>query len=263
MNTYQNLCRIPLSEIIIEDYQRGLNKARVERIAASFDANKAGVLVVSRRDDHLYAVIDGQHRLCAMRKIGLPAANCIVMQNLTYEQEADFFRKQTLDTQSLRALDFYRAGIAAGDEHYLSIQAVLDRNDYVAGDRLQPRVISAIGALSRIMEIFGAEVLDITLKYITAAWRGDPTALRREMLAGLAEFAARYGNRVTPDMFARKFGSWLPSDVFYEYRRRSDGRITPQSAFKPMFRRLFCLILLERYNKGFNGMSRNRLKLED
>ena len=263
MNYQQTIERIALSEIIIDDYQRDLNNARVERIAGNFDPNKVGVLVVSRRGPACYAVIDGQHRLCAMRKLGISSANCIIIEDMTYEQEADFFRKQAVNTSPLEAHALYNAGIAAGDEHYLGIRAVLDKNGYKTGSCSEPRTITAVNALSRIMWIFGAGTLDLALQYITAAWRGDPTALRREMIAGIAEFAMRFGKQITPEMFVRRFGNWLPSDIFYEYRRRSEGRINAQSAFNPHLRHLFCVILCERFNKGIGSKSKMRLRVED
>lgn len=55
MNYQQTIERIALSEIIIDDYQRDLNNARVERIAGNFDPNKVGVLVVSRRGPACYS----------------------------------------------------------------------------------------------------------------------------------------------------------------------------------------------------------------
>jgi hypothetical protein len=263
MNYQQTICRIDLTDIIIDNYQRNLNNARVQRIAANFDPNKVGVLVVSRRGTNSYAVIDGQHRLCAMRKMGIPSANCIIIEDLTYEQEADFFRKQAVNSQPLSSLALYNAGIAAGDEHYLGIQAALAKNKYKTGNISESRTITAVNALSRVMWIFGADVLDLTLQYISAAWRGDPTALRREMLAGIAEFAKRFGSQVTPEMFARRFGNWLPADIFYEFRRRAEGRLNAQNAFNPYFRRLLCVILSERFNKGIGGTSKMRLRVED
>ncbi|MHB1155021.1 MAG: DUF6551 family protein [Eubacteriales bacterium] len=263
MHINQNIKRICLSDITIYDYQRDLNNSRTQRIADNFDANKVGVLTLSRRSDGTYAVMDGQHRLCAMRKLGITEVNCVVINDLTYEQEAKFFREQAKNTQIPNALADYRAGLAEANIHYLNIQSILDKNGYKVGSKTEPKIVTAVNTLSRIMSVFGSDALDLSLQYITTAWHGDPTALRREMLVGMAEFALRYGNVVTPDLFNRRLGNWLPSDIFYEYRRRSDGHINKQSAFKPMFRRLFCIILCERYNKGLGNNSKIRLIPED
>lgn len=263
MQLKQRIECIALADITIDDYQRELNNPRTQRIAENFDVNKVGVLTLSRHGDGTYSIMDGQHRLCAMRKLGITHANCVVVDNMTYEQEAKFFREQAKNTQIPNALADYRAGLAEKNAHYLHIQCILDRNGYKVGNKIEPNTITAVNALTRIMTVFGPEALDLSLQYITVAWRGDPTALRREMLVGMTEFALRFGSIVTPEMFSRRLRNWLPSDLFYEYRLRSEGRINAQSAFKPMFRRLFCSILCEQYNRGMGSKSKSRLKLED
>ncbi len=263
MNFKQNIEYIDLADITIDDYQRELNNPRTQRIANDFDANKAGVLTVSRRDNGTYAVMDGQHRLCAMRKLGITKAHCIVVDKLTYEQEAKFFREQAKNTEVPNAMADYRAGLAEGNVHYLSIQAVLDKNGYKVGSKSDYKTITAVSALSRIISVFGADVFDLSLQYITSAWRGDPIALRREMLVGISEFVQRFGNVIELDIFVKRLGNILPSDIFYEYRRRSEGRINARSAFNPMFRKLFCTILCDLYNKGMGNTSKKRLRMED
>ena len=78
MKYMQSIERVPLNEICIEPYQRILNNARVKRIADNFDPARVGVLLLSKRGEHRYAIVDGQHRLCAMRQIGLQEAVCII-----------------------------------------------------------------------------------------------------------------------------------------------------------------------------------------
>ena len=99
MKYMQSIEGMPLSEICIEPYQRVLNNARVKRIADNFDPARVGVLLLSKRGSHSYAIVDGQHRLCAMRQIGVQDAVCIVVVGMTYEDEANYFRIQTKPIQ--------------------------------------------------------------------------------------------------------------------------------------------------------------------
>ena len=85
---------VPLERIVAEQYQRILNMKNVAGIVKNFDPAKLGVLVVSHRADGTYAVLDGQHRLAALRRLGYDAANCIVLEGMTIRQEADYFRRQ-------------------------------------------------------------------------------------------------------------------------------------------------------------------------
>ena len=104
---------VPLERIVTEQYQRILNMKNVAGIVKNFDPAKLGVLVVSHRADGTYAVLDGQHRLAALRRLGYDAANCIVLEGMTIRQEADYFRRQNENKQSLRINDTFNASLWA------------------------------------------------------------------------------------------------------------------------------------------------------
>ena len=262
MKHMQSIERIPLSEICIEPYQRVLNNARVKRIADNFDPARVGVLLLSKRGPHSYAIVDGQHRLCAMRQIGVSDAVCIVVVGMSYEDEANYFRIQTRDANPLNAYSLYKAGVQAKDEHFLRIEAILLKNEYTVGLSAEPMVITAVNTLSRVMTMQGEAALDLALQSIRDAWHGDSTALRREMLAGVAEFARRYATRFTAETFRQRLGNLLPADLFFEYRSRCEGRVNTNSAFKPIYLQIFCSMLRDYYNKGLGSTSKLRLKEE-
>lgn len=259
----QQITQIPLKHIVVGDYQRQPSARRVERIAAGFDTAKLGILIVNDRQDGTYAMLDGQHRLSALRTLGYTDANCLVLAGLTLEQEADYYRRQNENHANLNNYDLYLAGVVAGDPHYLKLKETLGRYGYRAHNTSAPKNVTAIAAVTKIVELYGFDVLDRTFAYICAAWDGDGTAVRREMLAGIADFAARFGKTVTPEMFASRMGNKIPGQLFYEYRRRTEGRATSRNAFNPTMRRVCCVILMETYNRGLGSQSRNRLHMGD
>ena len=60
-----------------------------------------------------------------------------------------------------------------------------------------------------------------------------------------------------------RMGNKIPGQLFYEYRRRSEGRATFRNAFNPTMRRLCCVVLAEAYNRGLGSQSGRRLRMED
>ena len=262
MKYMQSIERVALNEIYIEPYQRVLNNARVKRIADNFDHARVGVLLLSKRGPNSYAIVDGQHRLCAMRQLGLQEAVCIVVDGMSYEDEANYFRIQTRDSTALNAYSLYQAGLEARDEHFLRIDAILEKNEYTVGLKAEPMVITAVNTLTRVMTMQGEAALDLALQSIRDAWHGDSTALRREMLAGVAEFARRYATRFTAETFRKRLGNLLPADLFFEYRSRCEGRVNTNSAFKPIYLQIFCGMLRDYYNKGLGSTSKLRLPTE-
>jgi len=72
--------------------QRDLSQARVDELAACFDVEQLGTPVVSHRDGYFY-VIDGQHRIEALKALGYGGrqVQCWTYQNLTEADEAAMF----------------------------------------------------------------------------------------------------------------------------------------------------------------------------
>ena len=76
-------------------YQRPVDEKEVDRLIRDWDERLLDPVIVSFRDGKFY-VIDGQHRIAAMRKMNNGSevmAVCKVYSGLTYEQEADLCYK--------------------------------------------------------------------------------------------------------------------------------------------------------------------------
>ena len=258
----QKIEMIDLKKIGISNYQRPISQSRANKIAASFDPAKLGVLIVSRQLSGEYTILDGQHRLSAMRLRNMDRGMAIVLENMTREQEADYFRRQNENSTSLNCYDLYNAGLVARDPHFVAIEGILHKYGYVASRQSGPMHITAVSALSRIVVLFGLDVLDRAFSYITTTWPTDSTVLRREMLAGIADFVTRFGRSVEPEMFAERMSNVHPSALFYEYRRRTECQVSSRNAFNLTMRYTLTGILVESYNKGLNSNSRKRLKLD-
>ena len=253
---------VPLERIVTAQYQRILNMKNVACIVKNFDPAKLGVLVVSHREDGTYAVLDGQHRLTALRRLGYDAANCIVLEGMTIQQEADYFRRQNENKQSLRINDTFNASLWAEDAESLRIKELMDKYGFRHGKSGQLMCICAIGALQRILRRFGDRTLELTLACIAATWPHDSTILRGEMLAGLGEFWRRYGEKLTVAQFEARMRKHLPMEMYQEARRRTQGKTTPATAFNKTIRFTMCAVYVSAYNKQLRTNSPNRLELE-
>lgn len=258
----QRIEMIPLNRITTEGYQRVLNMINVKKIAQNFDIAKVGVLVVSKRVDGTYAVLDGQHRLSAMRRIGKVAANCIVLDGLTVQQEADYFRRQNENKQALRITDTFNASIWAEDDESLRIKELVGKYGFRFGKSGSQMCICAIGALQKTVRLFNFDTLEKVLATIAVTWPTDTIILRREMLAGLAEFWSRFAGRITVQQFASRMIQKLPMDMYVDARNRSAGKATPSTAFNKSIRFVTCCVLADNYNKGLRKDSKKRVTVE-
>jgi hypothetical protein len=106
---------LALNQVDAAPYQRQTNGAQVQRIVNNFNEAKLGMPVVSARDGQ-YFIVDGTHRVAALRRLGFESAMFIVLQGLTYQQEADYFRRQNENTRGLTLYTRFKAGLESGDE---------------------------------------------------------------------------------------------------------------------------------------------------
>ena len=247
--TKQKYAFVPLTQIEPGDYQRATNFVQVKNIVRNFDEAKLGTLTLSRRDGKYY-IIDGAHRLSALRALGYTHALCEILEGLTYKDEADYFRRQGQDKRALRPIDLFKAGIIAGDEMCIGIREIVDSNDFKIGfNNKDFYQIGAVDALFTIVKEYGFAVLDDTLCLIANTWLEIPKATSGDCLLGVAEFVNKYGMASFAERLDNRF-----SIIWHEYRET--GKSARNSA---KARKLFCRTLVKYYNRGLGSKSKDRL----
>jgi hypothetical protein len=250
----QDLQQVSFNQCAPANYQRATSDRQVAEIVKNFDGAKVGALLVSFRDGYYY-IVDGLHRSKAMKILGYTHAPCIVLTGLTYEQEASYFRRQNQNKRNITTFDDFKAGLEAKDEECLKINEIVKANGFEIGRGDGFSRIACIHALVAIARDYGYIVLDETLFLIANTWSGVPKASRSESLLGVAEFVSRYGMVSFSERLANKFTA---IDYFYTEAMRYRGAVGSTTS-----RQKFCRVLVEQYNKGFNGNSKKRLVWED
>ena len=148
--TNQTIRLLPVGALQVGGYQRPTNTAQVEKIAAHFDEAKLGLPIVSERHGQ-YHLLDGAHRVAALRRIGYTHAMCNVLTGLTYQDEADYFRTQNQNTRPLTKYNLFKAGLEAGDEMCVQIDRITRANAFTVGmSASRFNNIAAIYALTTI-----------------------------------------------------------------------------------------------------------------
>lgn len=200
--------------IIVDDYQKPLDKKRAAQIAAEFDENIANEPKVSYRNGKYY-VFDGQHTVAALilRNGGCPLKiTCKVYHDLTVEDEAILFAEQTgfsakpTPGYRLRALLFAKDKEAlAFKETTETVGFILDL-DGVRGDYH----IKCINTALRMYRKLGAERYSEALAVIYSAWKGHPESLRGDIVIGVCEFVRLYHGRYNQFLLSQALGNVDP-----------------------------------------------------
>jgi hypothetical protein len=177
---------------IDEAYQRPLG-AFVGTIVDEFEPAMVGTLLVNRRGKKLY-VIDGQHRLVALRRLGIQDVPCVVYDNLSRADEAKLFAKLQTERRRIRPTQRFQAEVVAKDPRALAIKKVLENVDVtmsdVGGRLMAPHEVSAVVALERVFDAHGASRLQEVLEVLRLAFPDEKGALSNDMVLGVSSFIA-------------------------------------------------------------------------
>ena len=160
-----------------ELYQRGVQRKRVEMIAADFNEYVANEPKVSFRNGKYY-VVDGQHTIEGriLRNGGkdLPIL-CKVYTGLTMEQEALFFAEQNGHSAPL-----------------------------TAGIKLRAKLYNQMGE----------KIYCESLRLIVAAWEGKPDSFRASVLRGVMHFVELYHGEFSEERLIRALGNVHPMEIY-------------------------------------------------
>lgn len=184
---------VPLSAITLDSgYQRDLNTDRVQTMVNHWDERLAGTLILSARGNNLY-VVDGQHRLAAMRERHAAKVAAVILTGLTQMEEADLFVQYNRSRAALNEWDLFRAEVMAGHEAALTILRVFAKQHLTLTKTApSPTNVQALGAIKRTFKLGGADLLNRVLETQKKYWLTERHVFGASITYGLALFLYAY-----------------------------------------------------------------------
>jgi hypothetical protein len=189
---------IPISMLTIDHAYQRPSKRHVKSIAAKWDKNKAGVLIVSYRDSNFY-IIDGQHRYLAAQIVGEENMTCQVYENLTIEQEAEKFGSQKENVVNLSTIDTFRANLVAKHQQEVDILKLCKKYNItiLPTDKNEKPVLRALKSVESSYKTYGKECLEFTFDIIKkAGWHNEKNAYSKPMIIALRNIYASHNDNV-------------------------------------------------------------------
>ena len=242
----KNLATLPVSIIRVDDYQRVLRESNVKKIVSGFDPIGLQHLSISFRDGEYY-VFDGQHRLEALKRLGIEEVECIIHYGMSYEDEAkawDYFNKQItvasrLDeaNAALKRGELLEVGI---DEAVREVGLEIDYKKVGVSGRVR-----AYSALEQVYKKEGKERLQKVLLFIRRNLGVGRKELSGWYIKGINAFLNEFQNHPNFDI------DWLEKRVVSEGFQVIDHNVRAmQSMFKKGYEQSVVAVLKETYNKG-------------
>lgn len=204
---------IPPAELTMDvSYQRSTDNDASRRLIASiaqnFDWRLCTPLVVSRRPDGTFAVIDGQHRLLAARLRGMDDLPCCVFQYDSAEEEAKMFVAANRSRKAMNRLDDFHAALAAGDSEAHQVRQIVEdagltiaRN--TASASWKPGEIAFTASIASTLRKHGATVVKLALVNIAEAFPDQKVVHSGSIFLGLVKVLANQPEGFDPDRLFR------------------------------------------------------------
>jgi len=234
--------------------QREFRQAHADRIAAELDLNKIGFPIINHRD-RIYWVLDGQHRVAALKQFGFSDADtldCEVFEGLTDAEMADIFLGRDA-RKPIPIYDKFHVACTAGHKRELDIQRAVEANSQKIA-RTAEEGISAIGALGKVYDRSGDVVLGQVVRAINLGFSGDPVGFDRTIIEGLGLIFNRYNGKTNERELGRRLAEIRqgPRELLRkaEAIRARTGNQKPQCV---------AAAVVDVYNKGRAPLAKERL----
>lgn len=204
-----HLERVQIGRLLVDrEVQRTLDASRAADIANKFNPSGFGVITVSVRKDGKAYIVDGQHRVEALRIMGAQGDHeieCEVFRGLSQSDEAALFRIRN-NFKQVKVFDRFRVRVIEGDPVAVILSKCLSRHNWHVLKSGPSRAKGAFNAVSSLEWVYnGAGIrkstvhptaTDNTIGVITAAWGHDSNGVRAEIVRGIGLFLVQYGESV-------------------------------------------------------------------
>lgn len=220
---------LPAAELQVDyGYQRHYNPAKVDRMVKEFDPDAMGVLLVSRRADGSYFLMDGGHRKeVAIRRFGPDVlVECKVYEELDWDREAFVFFKVNSERGPVTTFLRYRAAYEGNETEVRQIAGVLDKLGiqypwWTRGKSdAHPNTIYCWVTLQQIYRREDLSYLTSLLRLIQETWEGEGEAFHGLMVKAMDHLVRCHGDDEAwdEDEFVRKLRPHHP----YQLRRAAE-----------------------------------------
>ena len=202
-----NIQWLPLDDLKVHPRaQRQFNEQWGKQLAAAFDPDAFGVLLVVENTNGDRLIVDGQHRAYAARVALGPnqKVQCDVHKVADDSGAARIFLAGNRH-KSVGTLDKFLVRVIANDPTAIGVMDTLKRHGLTTSRTRADGIVQAVDACESIYKRpNGSEVFDRTISVLCAAWGRNPDAFHAHLVRGVGTVLAKHGADIDTDELARK-----------------------------------------------------------
>lgn len=243
---------------VVRKVQRAQIDSWVRKLAKGFDPEGIGVITVSRRGDGHLVLIDGQHRILAMRELGIANMKvpCKIYSGLKESEEARLFRLLN-NTRRISAYDLFDKGVVSGDTECVAIAEIVESHGLkIAGDAADGKVccVSALQSIHMRNGKVRPGLLSKTIAVAIRAWGRVAGAVSSPILQGIALILLRNGEDLDMDALVVRLSKYSGGPTALYGRAKALKEIQKGSLVE-----LVAAVITQVYNKGRRASALPRL----
>lgn len=227
-NYDKNFEQVPIEKLLVDlEYQRSLNYGRAKKIAKEFNPVGVGAILVHKRSDGIYFVLDGQHRIAAMKILGFTKVGCDVYEGMTAQEEAQAFEFYQAGKPQNR-LQRFKSSIAGGNEMSITIKNIVARLGHQIDMESTGNGIKSYATIEKIYKESGANGLVAVLTLINKIFPGEKNAVCKNMMQGMYLFLRAHHGAFDEKTLIRKLKSASVSGVLSQARMLASANRCPE-----------------------------------
>lgn len=191
-------------------YQNVFDIDRVQLIIDTFTKELLQPLEVSYRNEQ-YNVIDGKHRLTAIKEIEKITGSkipvpCWVHRGLTEKEECDLFVQLVKNRRKVSSMEIYKAAYEAGNEFTVNFIDIIRKVGFIFDFEDSPKNgrIHMTTTPHKIFKELGKEKFEDFLTILYSTWNGNKDFLGRDFMNGFYTFYKTYRNNIDTKLFIKR-----------------------------------------------------------
>lgn len=213
---------ISTDDVIIEEYQRNFSPYWARWIAKNFDVDLFDKPLVAPAGNGKYAVIDGQHRVAALR-LRFPGHPVTFIADVDHgatslPKQAKRFSGRNHYVRKTTTRDHLRALIVEGDRDARAFEEIVSRAGFKikwGGGKMRPGLVPPVVFKNIQKRCPGTWERDLaeTLETCAKAWGHTDFPLETDFIVGMAMFIRMYRNDAVFDLnrLADKLSDHMPA----------------------------------------------------
>jgi uncharacterized ParB-like nuclease family protein len=178
-----------------------MNIGKINQIIREYNEDAVGEITVSDRGHGERIVLDGMHRVEALRRMGIETVDAKVFYNLPKATEAQIFLDLNFSNQP-SLFDKYRVGVTGENEEFVEVDRIVHAAGFTMGPEGTEGTINAVASVLRVHRLkYGWEtedepadhsILQVTLACIADAWGMSESGLKASNLEAVGRLIQRF-----------------------------------------------------------------------